>query len=138
MPRFQVDGGAPCALSDFLAANGDDPDVCEWARTAQPGDRFPAIVDCVCVADDRRAAAPPLTPCTTKAERLACPCFLPTGYTEPGVEHRRCETTGCGFAAFVATRGPARPSYADWAQHERDISRDAWEGYTAPGEVAYG
>lgn len=47
---FIVDGNPPCALAEFLAANADDPEVCEWARTARPGDRFPALVECVVVA----------------------------------------------------------------------------------------
>lgn len=80
-----------------------------------------------------RRSDPPLTACSTTAERLACPCLTPTGYAEGRLEHRRCEA--CKFGAFVHTRGPDRFRYFDHAQHERDISRDAWEGYTAPGVV---
>ncbi len=50
MPMFRVDDGEPCTLADFLAANADDEAVCEWAQTAQPGDEFPALVSCQCVA----------------------------------------------------------------------------------------
>lgn len=45
---FTVDG-EPVTLADFFAANADDPQVCEWARGAKPGDRFAALVDVQCV-----------------------------------------------------------------------------------------
>jgi len=45
---FLVDG-APCTLADILTANADDPEVCEWARSAKPGDSFPALAECACV-----------------------------------------------------------------------------------------
>lgn len=71
---------------------------------------------------DRRAEPPPKAPCATKEDRLACPCLKPTGYTEPGREHRRCEIAGCGFAAWFAV--PTKPF--DWAQHEKDMARDSF------------
>jgi hypothetical protein len=37
--------GKVSTLADFLAANADDPDVCEWARSAKPGDSFPCFVE---------------------------------------------------------------------------------------------
>lgn len=55
--RFAVDG-EQYSLADLLSANADDPEVCAWARSAQPGDRFPALVDCVCVAADLWAVSP--------------------------------------------------------------------------------
>ncbi len=47
---FIVDGGEPVSLADLLAANADDAEVCEWARSAKPGDSFPALVECRAVA----------------------------------------------------------------------------------------
>ena len=47
---FRVDGGEPCGLQEFVTANADDEAVCEWARSARPGDTFPALVSCQCVA----------------------------------------------------------------------------------------
>lgn len=51
-PRIavMVGGKVVSSLADFLAANADDGDVCEWARSAQPGDRYPALIECVAVA----------------------------------------------------------------------------------------
>ena len=34
------------SLSEMLAANRDDAELCEWVRRAQPGDVFPAHADC--------------------------------------------------------------------------------------------
>ena len=45
-PVFSVDG-SPCTLADLLAANADDAEFCEWARVAQVGERFPALVECI-------------------------------------------------------------------------------------------
>ncbi len=44
--------GRRVALPAFLAANADDQDLCDWARSAQPGDSFPAFVPCECIAED--------------------------------------------------------------------------------------
>jgi hypothetical protein len=46
---FRVDGSVT-TLADLLAANCDDPELCEWAETAQAGDFFPAFVECECIA----------------------------------------------------------------------------------------
>ena len=53
--QFVVDGNPPCSLSDMLHANADDAEVCEWARTAQPGDTFPALAECRCIASAEAA-----------------------------------------------------------------------------------
>lgn len=37
---FFINGDGPVRLDELLAANGDDTEVCEWARGAQPGDVF--------------------------------------------------------------------------------------------------
>lgn len=40
-PQFRVAGaGDRCPLSEFIAANADDPDVIEWARGAKVGDVY--------------------------------------------------------------------------------------------------
>jgi len=48
-PTFTVDGTS-YTLTEMLAANAGDVDLCAWLLNARPGDRFPAILDC------RRAA----------------------------------------------------------------------------------
>lgn len=48
-PRFSIDG-AECSLTEAMDANADDVDVCEWLRTANVGDRYPAFVETIRVA----------------------------------------------------------------------------------------
>jgi hypothetical protein len=38
--QFLVDGER-VALREMLRDNAHDPEVCEWLRTARPGDRWP-------------------------------------------------------------------------------------------------
>lgn len=38
-PGFETDGGT-YSLSNLLAANSDDPDLCAWLRRAAVGDRY--------------------------------------------------------------------------------------------------
>lgn len=45
LPTFVIDG-APCDLGEALRANADDGAFCDWARTAQVGESFPAFVSC--------------------------------------------------------------------------------------------
>lgn len=47
--RIEVDGEVS-ELGDFLRANADDQDVCDWASSARAGDVFPAIVSCRAIA----------------------------------------------------------------------------------------
>lgn len=43
--EFLIDGNR-CTEAELLAANADDVELCEWARAAQIGERFPAFVQC--------------------------------------------------------------------------------------------
>jgi hypothetical protein len=67
---FEVDG-RQCTLADFLAANCDDEDVCNWARNARPGDRYPSIVPC-------QAITPTLVMPTTEELARHFAAALPT------------------------------------------------------------
>jgi hypothetical protein len=44
-PMFGVDGRT-VPQSELIDANKDDPDVIEWAQTAQVGETYPAFVPC--------------------------------------------------------------------------------------------
>jgi hypothetical protein len=46
---FEVDG-TQYTLSSMLEENRDDEALCDWLRTAQIGDFFPALVFCVRVS----------------------------------------------------------------------------------------
>lgn len=48
-PEFDVEG-TRYSLAQMLADNADDPDFCEWAREAEPGEFFPGIASCQCIA----------------------------------------------------------------------------------------
>jgi hypothetical protein len=48
---FAVDGSPfPFSTASMLAANNDAPEVCDWVRSAQPGDVLPGIVTVACVS----------------------------------------------------------------------------------------
>lgn len=47
--EFDVEG-TRYSLAQMLAANADDPTFCEWANAAKPGEYFPGIVGCQCLA----------------------------------------------------------------------------------------
>jgi hypothetical protein len=47
--EFDVEG-TRYSLAQMLATNADDEAFCEWARTAKPGEYFPGIVSCQCLA----------------------------------------------------------------------------------------
>jgi len=38
------------STDQMLSANRDDVELCEWLKRANVGDRFPALIECVCVA----------------------------------------------------------------------------------------
>lgn len=50
-PGPWVVDGATYTLAQMLEANADDADLCDWLRTAKPGDVFPAFIDCRCMGD---------------------------------------------------------------------------------------
>lgn len=52
---FLVDG-RPVALAALQEANKDDPGLLAWARSAEPGDVFAALVDCRCITPQQAAA----------------------------------------------------------------------------------
>jgi hypothetical protein len=45
-PEFMVDG-LPCSLAELIRVNRDDADLCLWALSADPGERFPAVIECI-------------------------------------------------------------------------------------------
>lgn len=46
---FEVDG-TNYTQAEMLKANADDEPLCEWLRTAEIGDCFPALLSCVKVS----------------------------------------------------------------------------------------
>ncbi len=46
---FTVDG-IEYTLAQMIAANEDDSELCEWLRSARPGDYFPNGTGCECTA----------------------------------------------------------------------------------------
>jgi hypothetical protein len=47
--EFNVDG-TRYTLAQMLESNADDEHFCEWARTARPGDFYPGLIRCDCIA----------------------------------------------------------------------------------------
>jgi hypothetical protein len=47
--EFDVEG-TRYSLAQMLATNVDDPGFCEWARAAKPGEFFPGVIACQCIA----------------------------------------------------------------------------------------
>ena len=57
MKMFLIEDRAYTA-DEMLAANADAPDVCEWVKSARPGDKCPNVMlDCRCVSGDLFMAA---------------------------------------------------------------------------------
>lgn len=46
---FDVDG-KQYSLTEMLVSNADDAPLCDWLRTAQVDDQFPALVSCTRMA----------------------------------------------------------------------------------------
>jgi hypothetical protein len=47
--EFDVEG-TRYSLAQMLASNADDEAFCEWARAAKPGEFFPGVIACQCIA----------------------------------------------------------------------------------------